>query len=122
MQNESAHLQEMIFTGCGLLPFARIEDIPGTRDWRFITGEIDTPALPETDIYELEWSGKGPMGREIPHKWRCYLDRDKNLPLRIERYAFDDLTGDYELETIITADYPERDAFEAVAAQVISTP
>lgn len=120
-QKEAPYLQEMIYTGCGLLPFARMEDIPQTSDWHNITGDITHPALPNTDIYELEWAGPGYMGRELPHKWRCYLEPETNLPLRAERYVFDNMLGDYQLETIITADYTAHSVFATMAAQLTPT-
>lgn len=120
--NEIPYLSEMIYTGCGLLPFARIEDMPGASDWTCVTGHIENPALPNAEVYELVWSSENRAGGESLHKWRCYLDVPTNLPLRVEQYAFDDMVGDYELETTMTVTYADQKAYNAVEAQVTQTP
>lgn len=93
----------------GLLPFNKMSAVRAISEdveWEKVAKENLRTVVPDTEVYDLTWTGRGPGGTVIYKKWRGYLDTKTTLPKRIERWQKFTKEEGYELLSVIEVDYP----------------
>lgn len=101
----------------GLMPFPDITDVPEDAKWYKISDTNINAVSPGTEVFELTWQANNSIGEIEPRKWRCYLDPQKHLPFRIERYAKIQGTDsdEFVIKSIVEVRYVEQvDVQEAI--------
>jgi len=91
----------------GLLPFADINDLPPTAQWR----RVDDPqvaALPDTAVFDLIWQHTDANDQPQFRKWRVYVDLRTKLPKRCEWYSKNHPGDHFHFQSLAVIDYPSR--------------
>lgn len=101
----------------GMVPFRDISAAPKGARWDRVDDEKVTSIVPGTEVYDLTWNiTKGTI--KIYYKWRAFVDKQTNYPLRAEWYDKDEENQEYQLRTIEVITYPTDDEIKAVLQKV----
>jgi hypothetical protein len=102
---QSAAMQKKILSSLGLMPFEDVSEIPRNAEWR----ELDVSAMKVvsvgTRVCELTWTIPTPGGSVVRFKWRGFIEKSTNRPLRTEFYMHDSRSADYELQMVHSVEY-----------------
>lgn len=101
-----ASIQKRIQGSLGLMPFENISQMPENAEWK----ELQAPKLEgispvDTLAVELVWSIPTAGGSDFRFKWRGFIEKSTNRPLRTEFYRYNKNSGKYELETVDLIEY-----------------
>ena len=109
----------------GLFPFSNMSDISSAQ-WSRIEDPQAEAVVPGTRVYELTWDRTSAASGLIGlRKWRVFLDKKTNLPVRTEWYPKRQPEDKFEFETFYVVTYPSEkqirtlisDTFGAAALQ-----
>jgi len=95
----------------GLVPFESLELAPENATWSPVDGKGLRTVVPGTRVYELTWPIEV---QDSFRKWRVYVDRSTNLPLRAEQYLKMYFEPEYEIESVDVISYPTDSEIQAV--------
>jgi hypothetical protein len=102
---QSAAMQKKIRGSLGLMPFDDVSEIPRNAEWQELNVSAMEGVSAGTRVFELTWTMPTPGGSIVRSKWRGFIEKSTNRPLRTEFYMHDSSSADYELQTVHLVEY-----------------
>ncbi len=106
-------IKDIIAGFFSLVPFANLSEIPTDAQWRHVT-DNDFERNDNTEVYDLEWVEGKSGGSVVFKKWRAFVDKNTNLPQRIEWYKKLADDAEFRLETVMVMKYLDDNKIQEV--------
>ncbi|MFA5422631.1 MAG: hypothetical protein WC374_02100 [Phycisphaerae bacterium] len=103
-EQQSALIQKRIQSFVGFMPFEDISQVPPDAEW-MISNDSGPNDIPKVQIYELSWTKQMEDQTLIQMKWRGFVEKSTNRPLRTEFYRYNKNSNKFELETLTLIEY-----------------
>jgi hypothetical protein len=78
--------------------------VPPDAEW-MISSDSGPNDISKVQIYELSWTKQTEDQTLIQMKWRGFVEKSTNRPLRTEFYRYNKNSNKFELETLTLIDY-----------------
>jgi hypothetical protein len=115
---ETATMGRKIHSSLDIMPFEDISKLPENARWLKLDASLLKDVSAEAQIYELQWKVTTIDESIFFFKWRGFIEKATNRPLRVELYSRVGDSGEYKLETVRTVEYWSKSRMEAFLIQV----
>ena len=111
-----ATMKKRIHSSLDLMPFSHISEVPENAEWQELDASATEGPFGNTRVCELTWTVPTSEGVDLPYKWRAFVQKETQRPLRIEFYGYDIDSGTYELQVVRTVVYLTDDQAQKLIA------
>ena len=119
VDDESVNRVAQTLTGpLNMLPFSKLAKLRKDSRWYRVDEETLDISVENMEVYELLWKDQTSSGSLLDRKWRGFIESDTKLPTRIEWYAKNYVTLEYELVTVTEVDYPATDEMRSIIREI----
>ncbi len=119
VDDESVNRVAQTLTGpLNMLPFSKLAKLgKDSRRYR-VDEETLEISVENMAVQEHLWKDQTSSGSLLDRKWRGFIESDTKLPTRIEWYAKNYVTLEYELVTVTEVDYPATDEMRSIIREI----